>query len=177
MIYRADDDEPDEGVCIYLDGLSAHLHGNPETAARDREIRDWLRNGGFDVIEIAAHDLHDREAMTRHFRRLAQYLGMRAARRRLREDPSWFHGPEQTPAAGRRSVAPGVAGAGQPLRDLRAAGRCGRGRRVRRRRYDRGRIGTRMGMGRDRPFAAPRQTASRWSRAYRTAPIACSPAR
>ena len=100
VIYRADDDEPDEGVCIYLDGLSAHLHGNPETAARDREIRDWLRNGGFDVIEIAAHDLHDREAMTRHFRRLAQYLGMRAARRRLREDPSWFHGPEQTPAAG-----------------------------------------------------------------------------
>ena len=100
VIYRADDDEPDEGVCIYLDGLSAHLHGNPETAARDREIRDWLRNRGFGVIEIAAHDLHDRDAMTRHFRRLAQYLGMRAARRRLREDPSWFHGPEQTPAAG-----------------------------------------------------------------------------
>ena len=43
VIYRDEDHEPDEGVCVYLDGLSAHLHGNPETAEQDREIRDWLR--------------------------------------------------------------------------------------------------------------------------------------
>ena len=54
-------------MCVYLDGLSAHLHGNPETAEQDREIRDWLRNSGYDVIEIAASDLDDRDAMTRHF--------------------------------------------------------------------------------------------------------------
>ena len=97
VIYRSEDHDPDEGVCIYLDGLSAHLHGNPETAERDREIRDWLRNGGYDVIEIAANELHDGAAMTRHFRKLAQYLGMRDTRRRLRDDPSWFHDPEQSP--------------------------------------------------------------------------------
>ena len=91
VIYRDEDHEPDEGVCVYLDGLSAHLHGNPETAKRDREIRDWLRNTGYDVIEIAATDLDDQDAMTRHFRRLAQYLGMRDTRNRLRIDPSWFH--------------------------------------------------------------------------------------
>ena len=51
VIYRTEDHDPDEGVCIYLDGLSAHLHGNPETAERDREIRTWLRNHGFEVIE------------------------------------------------------------------------------------------------------------------------------
>ena len=101
VIYRAADHDPDEGVCIYLDGLSAHLHGNPETAERDREIRDWLRNGGYDVIEIAANELHDEAAMTRHFRKLAQYLGMRETRRRLREDTSWFREPEQAPAARR----------------------------------------------------------------------------
>ena len=108
VIYRAEDHEPDEGVCIYLDGLSERLHGNPETAARDREIRTWLRNGGYEVIEIAVHELHDAPAMTRHFRRLAQYLGMRDARRRLREDRSWFH-PDQPPAARRgplRLVSP-----------------------------------------------------------------------
>ena len=78
------------GVCIYLDGLSAHLHGNPETAERDREIRTWLRNRGYEVIEIAANELDDEEAMVRHFRRLASYLGMRDARSRVRDDRSWF---------------------------------------------------------------------------------------
>ena len=64
-------------MCIYLDGLSRHLHGNPETAERDRAIRSWLRNNGHEVIEIAATDLHDQGAMTQHFRRLANYLGDR----------------------------------------------------------------------------------------------------
>ena len=90
VIYRAEDDEPDEGACIYLDGLSQHLHGNPETAERDREIRTWLRNRGFDVIEIPANELDDVDAMVRHFRRLAAYLGQRDLRRRVREDQSWF---------------------------------------------------------------------------------------
>ena len=79
VIYRTEDHDPDEGVCIYLDGLSAHLHGNPETAERDREIRTWLRNHGCEVIEITVHDLDDEDAMVRHFRRLAGNLGMRSS--------------------------------------------------------------------------------------------------
>ena len=98
VIYRSEDHDPDEGVCIYLDGLSGQLHGNPETAERDREIRDWLRNGDYDVIEITANELHDERAMTRHFRKLAQYLGMRDIRRRLRDDLSWFHEREESAA-------------------------------------------------------------------------------
>ena len=90
VIYRAEDDGTDEGLCIYLDGLSQHLHGDPERAARDRDIRDALRNGGFEVIEISAVDLDDIGAMTRHFRRLAGYLGDRDLRARLRGDQSWF---------------------------------------------------------------------------------------
>ena len=91
VIYRTEDHDSDEGVCIYLDGLSAHLHGNPDTAARDREIRTCLRNRGYEVIEIAANELDDEEAMVRHFRRLANYLGMRDVRSRVRDDRSWFH--------------------------------------------------------------------------------------
>ena len=90
VIYRADDDGPDEGACIYLDGLSQHLHGNPETAERDREIRTWLRNTGYEVIEIAVNELDDVNAMVRHFQRLAAYLGRRDLRRKVREDRSWF---------------------------------------------------------------------------------------
>ncbi len=100
VIYRTEDHEPDEGVCIYLDGLSLHLHGNPETTKKDREIRDWLRNRGYEVIEIAANELDDEDAMVRHFRRLASYLGMRDIRSRVRDDRSWFHGDAQ--ATGRR---------------------------------------------------------------------------
>ena len=94
VIYRGEDHEPDEGVCIYLDGLSRHLHGNPETAERDREIRAWLRGQGYEVVEIAAVELDDEDAMVRHFRRLAGYLGMRELRKRVRDDRSWFRGRE-----------------------------------------------------------------------------------
>ncbi len=90
VIYRTEEHEADEGVCIYLDGLSSHLHGNPETAERDREIRTWLRNRGYEVIEIAANELDDENAMVRHFRRLANYLGMPKVRSRVRDDRSWF---------------------------------------------------------------------------------------
>ena len=34
-----------EGACIYLDGMSEHLHGNAQTAAWDRQIRDELLRG------------------------------------------------------------------------------------------------------------------------------------
>ena len=71
VIYHGDHHEADEGVCIYLDGLSGHLHGNPKTMEKDREIRTWLRNTGYEVIEIPYSDLFDRGAMTSHMRRLA----------------------------------------------------------------------------------------------------------
>ena len=96
VIYRGLDHDPEEGVCIYLDGLSRHLHGNPDTAERDARIRGWLRNRGYDVIEISVHDLGDGEAMVRHFRRLARYLDMGTKARALRDDLSWFGDAESS---------------------------------------------------------------------------------
>ena len=90
VIYRTEEHDPDEGVCIYLDGLSSHLHGNAETAEKDRVIRTWLRNSGYEVIEIAANDLDDENAMVRHFRRLANYLSMPDLRNQVRNNRSWF---------------------------------------------------------------------------------------
>ena len=103
VIYRAEDHEPDEGVCIYLDGLSRHLHGNVETAATDRDIRTWLRNHGYEVVEITAHDLDDKNAMVRHFRRLASYLNRQDLRRSVRENLSWFR---DSPADGKAAPHP-----------------------------------------------------------------------
>lgn len=90
VIYRSGEDT----VCIYLDGLSRYLHGDPGTAARDREIRTWLRNqGSYEVIEISVNQLDDEEAMVRHFRRLANYLERPDLRSRVRIDRSWFCKP------------------------------------------------------------------------------------
>lgn len=94
VIYRGDHHDENEGVCIYLDGLSHHIHGNPVTAARDQEIRNWLRHNGYEVIEIAASELHDEDAMIGHFRRLAGYLREDAIRRGIQHDRAWFIAPD-----------------------------------------------------------------------------------
>ena len=88
IVYRGDGGMPD--VCVYLDGLSEHLHGDPRTAEQDREIRYWLRHQGCEVVEIAVTDLDDHGAMARHFGRLAMYLGADDIRRSVGADTAWF---------------------------------------------------------------------------------------
>ena len=73
--------------------MSDHIHGNSTTAEKDRLIRAWLRNNGYEVIEITASELDDVGAMARHFRKLAGYLGMNELREHLRSDKSWFNTP------------------------------------------------------------------------------------
>ena len=80
----------------YLDSLSRHIDGNTETAEQDRRIRSWLRNNGYEVIEIAASDLDDKGAMIRHFRRLAGYLDRPQLRQLVKNDRSWFERGQQT---------------------------------------------------------------------------------
>jgi len=104
VIYCAAHHGEDEGVCIYLDGLSGHLHGNPATAQQDQRIRTWLRNHGYDVIEIAASDLDDEGAMTRYFRRLAGYLREDHLRKSIETDNSWFNRTTQGAAQSERVV-------------------------------------------------------------------------
>ncbi len=89
-IYFRDEDEDEPGICVYLDGLSEHIHGNPETAKKDHAIRDELRSRHYDVFEIPATELLDRDAMARHFYRLARLLMGKDKAKGLRKDPSWF---------------------------------------------------------------------------------------
>lgn len=95
VIYRAPHHGPNEGICIYLDGLSASLHGNPQTRQHDQTIRSWLRAHGWEVIEITSHELHDKEAMSRHFRKLAGYLDDTKRRAAISNDSSWFDRAEE----------------------------------------------------------------------------------
>ena len=87
--FYADSSGRTEGVCLYLDGMSGRLHGNPATAERDRTIRAELRARSYEVIEIAFGDLDDREAMRRHCYRLARLLQGRERADSLRANPGW----------------------------------------------------------------------------------------
>jgi len=91
-VYFPGDVPQDPGVCIYLDGLSEHIHGNPQTAAKDRAIREELRARSFEVFEIPATDLDDRDAMARHFYRVGRVLMGKDAARGMREKTDWFRG-------------------------------------------------------------------------------------
>ena len=104
VIYRAAHHGEDEGVCVYLDGLSGHLHGNPATAEADQRIRTWLRNNDYEVIEIAASDLYDASAMASHFRKLAGYLRADDLRSSLRTDTAWFERAGEGEAASRPAL-------------------------------------------------------------------------
>jgi ATP-dependent helicase YprA (DUF1998 family) len=79
-----------EGICIYLDGMSKHIHGNPETAERDREIREMLANKGYEVISIPFGHLSDRETMRRYFFRLGRLLLGKAKGEQVRDSDDWF---------------------------------------------------------------------------------------
>jgi len=85
-----EDDEDDNGICIYLDGMSAGLHGNSTVAEKDREIRSWLRNNGYQVIEITVNELDDRDAMVRNFKKLAKFLSGKDLAKDIAENTEWF---------------------------------------------------------------------------------------
>ncbi len=90
IIFRAAHHDADEGVCIYLDGLSEGLHGHPGVVQKDRSIREWLRNNDYEVIEIAANELTDKEAMKRYFKRVAGHLREDAIKRKIKTDEAWW---------------------------------------------------------------------------------------
>ena len=92
-IYRPDEEDL-RPVAIYLDGLSRHIHGNPETAERDRIIRAQLRETEWEVMLITAHELHDHGAMAKHFKALARYLDRGDLRSAVPERREWFEIPD-----------------------------------------------------------------------------------
>jgi len=97
--FYADPDGIDPGICIYLDGLSHRLHGNLETAARDRRMREQLRSMRYQVIEIPFGHLTDRAQMGRHFFSIGRLLLDKAQARSIRDNSAWFDAPAHEPEA------------------------------------------------------------------------------
>ncbi len=89
-VYFHNPNDQYEGVCVYLDGMSKHLHGNPRTAAQDRQIRDELRNTDYEVIEIYYQELFDKTAMREHIRRIAKAVVGKTKAKEITANDAWF---------------------------------------------------------------------------------------
>jgi hypothetical protein len=85
--------------------MSGRLHGNPQTAQQDRQIRELLRNENYEIIEIPVGNLDDREAMRRHFYRVGAVLLGKDQAVRIRDNPDWHSGsPGSQPATGNENA-------------------------------------------------------------------------
>jgi hypothetical protein len=88
--FYASDDEDEPGICVYLDGMAGHIHGNQEQQDKDTFLRTRLREKGFVVVEVPSFKLDDKAEMVRIIARLAKYLLGKDDQRRLKDDTSWF---------------------------------------------------------------------------------------
>ncbi|OGF59584.1 MAG: hypothetical protein A2Y62_08805 [Candidatus Fischerbacteria bacterium RBG_13_37_8] len=88
--YFDDPHDIKEGICIYLDGMSRHIHGNPATAHKDRQIREELRSRNYEVIEITLAQLTDIKSMKRHFFRLGRLLCGKEKADEIAADTGWY---------------------------------------------------------------------------------------
>jgi hypothetical protein len=88
--FYEDPNETFEGICIYLDGMSKALHGNPATQKRDLAIRETLDNLNYRVITITVSQLSDRAAMANHFFKLGRILIGKAQATKIKDEPHWF---------------------------------------------------------------------------------------
>src|SRR5690606_37451091 len=79
-----------EGVCVYLEGMSEHLHGNAQTAAKDRQIRDELLNTDYEVVPIQYQELYDKTVMRTHMRRIAKAVAGKAKAKEVEANDAWF---------------------------------------------------------------------------------------
>lgn len=111
--------EPDEpGTALYVDGMAAHLHGNPAQSEKDAFLREQLRSRGYEVVVLKSFELEDRNVLISTFARLARYLfpGDRDRQRLVRQDTTWLgelRGMAAMDDAG-SLAAPGV---GLPVRE------------------------------------------------------------
>jgi ATP-dependent helicase YprA (DUF1998 family) len=79
-----------EGVCVYLDGMSEHLHGNAQTAAKDRQIRDELLNTDYEVVAIQYQEIYDKTVMRTHMRRIAKAVAGKVKAKEVEANDAWF---------------------------------------------------------------------------------------
>jgi hypothetical protein len=95
-VYFPIDEDDDEGVCVYLDGMS--IHGRESVRRLDQAIRTQLQNMGHEVLSITATELFDWAAMTRHVARIVKYVLGGPAAKSFKKRDDWYQEPFAEPA-------------------------------------------------------------------------------
>jgi hypothetical protein len=99
FFYTGEDDEP--GICIYLDGMAGHIHGNPEQADKDHAIRAKLDSLGYEVIVVRSFELDDKDAVVRAIAKIAARLVGKDKQKELKKDTGWYDRAQAEPAPSR----------------------------------------------------------------------------
>jgi SOS-response transcriptional repressor LexA len=99
--FYAGEDTDDPGMCIYLDGMAGHIHGNPEQAEKDAFLREQLRARDYTVVVMRSFELDDRNAVITAIGRIAKYLVGKEKQRALREDTTWMDRAGEAPVRDR----------------------------------------------------------------------------
>jgi hypothetical protein len=86
-----------EGVCAYLDGMGEHLHGNAQTVAKDRQIRDELLNTDYEVVAIQYQEIYGKAVMRTHMRRIAKAVAGKAKAKEVEASDAWLVGDKAEP--------------------------------------------------------------------------------
>ncbi len=82
---------PDEkGLCVYLDGMAGHIHGNPDQSAKDKFLRDRLDSLGYSVIAVTSTQLDDPQAVAHKIYQIAKELTGKEKAKALKNDLGWF---------------------------------------------------------------------------------------
>lgn len=104
FFYAGEDGDP--GICVYLDGMAGHIHGNDDQAERDRAIRAKLDSLGYEVVVVRSFELDDKDAVVRAIARIAKYLVGKEKQQAVKADTDWYEraGAPASPARGVRPM-------------------------------------------------------------------------
>ncbi|MFW5739161.1 MAG: helicase-related protein, partial [Myxococcota bacterium] len=67
---------PDAKILVYIDGMSAGIHGNAAQQKKDRLVRAKAKMAGWHVVAISAEGLQDAESVAGCLEEIALYLGV-----------------------------------------------------------------------------------------------------
>lgn len=85
-----DDPEGGPGICVYADGMSVNLHGNPEQAAKDLQIRQTLEGLGYEVVVVPSFMGENKAAVVNVIAKIAGLVYGKAKQKNLKANSGWF---------------------------------------------------------------------------------------
>lgn len=82
-------EDDDLGLCIYLDGMAGHIHGNAQQQNKDKLIRETLESRQYQVLTVSSEKVDDRDYLVGLIAKVAKLLEGRVRSTELRNNTAW----------------------------------------------------------------------------------------